>query len=58
MSEVAHTTGITRNEVIAKIVSTVVGVAASMTITYYGLKWLTESLNPTKKEKKLAQEEV
>lgn len=58
MSEVAHTTGITRNEVIAKIVSTVVGVAASMTITYYGLKWLTESLDPTKKEKKLAQEEA
>ena len=56
MSEVQN--GITRNQVIAKVVSTVLGVAASLTLTYWGMKWLTDAMDPTKKEKKLAQAEV
>ncbi|GFO00933.1 ATPase family aaa domain-containing protein 1 [Plakobranchus ocellatus] len=56
MSEVQN--GITRNQVIAKVVSTVLGVAASFTLTYLGIKWLTDAMDPTKKEKKLAQAEA
>ena len=55
MSEVD---GITRNQVVAKVLSTVVGIAASFTLTYWGIKWLTDAMDPTKKEKKLAQAEV
>ncbi|CAL1544666.1 unnamed protein product [Lymnaea stagnalis] len=49
---------VTRNQVIAKIVSTVIGVAASFTLTYFGIKWLTDAMDPTKKEKKVAQAEA
>ncbi|GFR73866.1 ATPase family AAA domain-containing protein 1 [Elysia marginata] len=56
MSELHN--GITRNQIIAKVVSTVLGVAASFTLTYLGIKWLTEAMDPTKKEKKLAQAEA
>ncbi|XP_012939116.1 ATPase family AAA domain-containing protein 1 [Aplysia californica] len=56
MSEIQN--GITRNQVIAKVVSTVLGVAASFTLTYLGIKWLTDAMDPTKKEKKLAQAEA
>jgi len=55
MSEVD---GITRNQVVAKVLSTVVGIAASFTLTYWGIKWLTDAMDPTKKEKKLAQAEA
>ncbi|KAH9513140.1 ATPase AAA domain-containing protein 1 [Bulinus truncatus] len=49
---------ISRNHLIAKIVSTALGIAASFTLTYFGIKWLTDAMDPTKKEKKLAQAEA
>ena len=58
MPEMHNANEITRNQVIAKVVSTVLGVAASFTLTYLGIKWLTDAMDPTKKEKKLAQAEV
>lgn len=48
----------TRNQAIVKVLSTVLGIAASFTLTYLGIKWLTDAMDPTKKEKKLAQAEV
>ena len=56
MSELQN--GMARNQVIAKVVSTVLGVTASFALTYFGIKWLTEAMDPTKKEKTLAQAEV
>uniref|UniRef100_A0A0B6ZE81 AAA+ ATPase domain-containing protein n=1 Tax=Arion vulgaris TaxID=1028688 RepID=A0A0B6ZE81_9EUPU len=47
-----------RNQVIAKVLSTFFGVAASFTLAYLGIKWLTDAMDPTKKEKKLAQAEA
>ncbi|KAK0059010.1 ATPase family AAA domain-containing protein 1 [Biomphalaria pfeifferi] len=49
---------LSRNHLIAKIVSTALGIAASFTLTYFGIKWLTDAMDPTKKEKKLAQAEA
>ncbi|RUS72445.1 hypothetical protein EGW08_019791, partial [Elysia chlorotica] len=56
MSEVHN--GIARNQIIVKVVSTVLGVAASSIVTYLAVKWLTDIMDPTKKEKKLAQAEA
>lgn len=50
--------GMARNQIIAKVVSTLLGVAASFTLTYLGIKWLTDAMDPTKKEKKIAQAEA
>ncbi|KAL8597382.1 hypothetical protein ACOMHN_056145 [Nucella lapillus] len=45
----------TRNEVVAKLISSVLGLAASFTITYFGVKWLMNAMDPTRKEKQAAQ---
>ncbi|CAG5118276.1 unnamed protein product [Candidula unifasciata] len=47
-----------KNQIIAKVFSTLFGVAASFTLAYLGIKWLTDAMDPTKKEKKMAQAEA
>ncbi|XP_046544260.1 outer mitochondrial transmembrane helix translocase-like [Haliotis rubra] len=47
---------ITRQELLSKIISTLVGLAASFTITYFGVKYLVNAMDPTRKDKKEAQD--
>lgn len=49
---------VARNEIVAKLISTVLGLAASFTITYFGVKWLVNAMDPTRKEKQQARERV
>ena len=55
-TEVSKMTG--RQELIAKLVSTCLGLAVSFTITYFGFKYLANVLDPTRQEKKEAQKRV
>ena len=55
-AEVSKMTG--RQELIAKLVSTCLGLAVSFTITYFGFKYLANVLDPTRQEKKEAQKRV
>ncbi len=54
--EVVKMTG--RQELIAKLVSTCLGLAVSLTFTYFGFKYLANVLDPTRQEKKEAQKRV
>ena len=45
-----------RNELIAKLLTTCLGLAVSFTITFFGVKWLANAIDPTKQEKKEAQQ--
>ena len=47
-----------RNEMIAKLVTTCVGLAVSCGITFVGVKWLVEAMDPTRREKKEAHQRV
>ena len=47
-----------RSEVMAKVISTVLGLAASFTFTYFGVKWLVNAMDPTRKDKQEAQARV
>ena len=47
-----------RSEVVAKVISTVLGLAASFTFTYFGVKWLVNAMDPTRKDKQEAQARV
>ena len=47
-----------RQEIVAKLVSTCLGLAVSFTITYFGFKYLANVLDPTRQEKKEAQKRV
>ncbi len=47
-----------RQELIAKLVSTCLGLAVSFTITYFGFRYLANVLDPTRQEKKEAQKRV
>lgn len=49
---------VTRNDLVAKLISTFIGLAASFTITYFGVKWLVNAMDPTRKEKQQAKERV
>lgn len=50
--------GMVRQELIAKFVSTMVGLAASFAITYFGVKYIVNAMDPTRKEKKSSQMRV
>ena len=56
VSDAKTSTG--RNEIIAEVVLTVLGLAASFTITYFGVKWLVNAMDPTRKEKQEAHARV
>lgn len=56
MSEAKN--AVARNEIVAKVISTVLGLAASFSITYFGVKWLVNAMDPTRKEKQEAQTRV
>ncbi|XP_069123895.1 outer mitochondrial transmembrane helix translocase-like [Argopecten irradians] len=43
-----------RQELTAKLLSTLIGLAASFGITYFALKWLSNAMDPTHKERKNA----
>nr|KAG5702777.1 hypothetical protein BaRGS_003651 [Batillaria attramentaria] len=47
-----------KNELVAKVISTVLGLAASFTITYFGVRWLVNAMDPTRKEKEEAQKRL
>ena len=47
-----------RQELVAKLVSTCLGLAVSFAITYFGFKYLANVLDPTRQEKKEAQKRV
>jgi hypothetical protein len=55
MSEARN--AVAKNELVA-ILSTVLGLAASFTFTYFGVKWLVNAMDPTRKEKQEAQARV
>ncbi|CAH1794054.1 unnamed protein product [Owenia fusiformis] len=44
--------GISRPEIIAKIISTLLGLTLSFGVSYFALKWLGDKMDPTHKEKK------
>ena len=47
-----------RQEIIAKLISSLIGLTASMAVTYFGIKWLSNALDPTREEKKESQQRV
>ena len=47
-----------KNELLAKIISTLIGLTASFTITYFGVRYLMNAMDPTQKDKKEARERV
>ena len=49
---------IARKEMLAKIISSLLGIAASFGLTYFAVKWMTNAMDPTRKEKQKARESV
>ncbi|XP_041363867.1 outer mitochondrial transmembrane helix translocase-like [Gigantopelta aegis] len=45
-----------KNELLAKIISTLIGLTASFTITYFGVRYLMNAMDPTQKDKKESRE--
>ncbi|KAK3606626.1 hypothetical protein CHS0354_011959 [Potamilus streckersoni] len=50
------TNTIERRQLVAKILSTLFGVGVSFALTYIAVKWMTNAMDPTGKEKKKAQQ--
>lgn len=44
-----------RNEIIVKLLSTVLGLAVSFGVSYYGIRWLVNVMDPTRSEKQESQ---
>ncbi len=57
-TEATHAPNMARHELIAKLISSCIGLAVSFTITYFGFKYLANILDPTRQEKKEAQKRV
>ena len=49
---------ITRQEVITKLLTTCFGLAVSFSITYFGVKWLVNAMDPTREDKRQAHKRV
>ena len=49
---------IARKEMLAKVISSLLGIAASFGLTYFAVKWMTNAMDPTRKEKQKARESV
>ena len=47
-----------RQEILTKVISTCVGLAVSFSITYFGIKWLVNAMDPTREEKQQSQKRV
>lgn len=47
-----------RNEIMVKLLSTVLGLAVSFGISYYGIRWLVNVMDPTRSEKQESQKRV
>ena len=47
-----------RQELVAKIVTTLIGLGISFTFSYFGIRWLANALDPTKQGKKESQKKV
>jgi len=45
-------------ELMVKLISTLIGLAASFGITYFCAKWLSNAMDPTRKERQIAHEKV
>lgn len=59
LSKVAETgTEMSRQEVTVKLLSTLLGLATSCAITYFGVRWLVNAMDPTHREKKAARKKV
>ena len=51
-------TAIPRQELAVKLLSTVLGLTVSFAVSYFGIKWLANAMDPTRQEKKDAQKRV
>ena len=47
-----------RREMLAKLISSLLGLAASFGLTFFAVKWMTNAMDPTRKEKQKARERV
>ena len=47
-----------RNEILLKLLSTLLGLTVSLGFSYYGIRWLVNAMDPTKHEKQEAQKRV
>lgn len=45
-------------EILAKVISLVLGLGVSFSITYFGVKYLTKALDPTRKDKEKSETKV
>ena len=52
-SKVSH-----RNELLIRLLSTGLGLAASFAFSYFAIKWLVNAMDPTQHQKKEAQKRV
>ena len=49
---------VARRELIAKLISSGIGLAASIALTYFAVNYMTNAMDPTRKEKQKARERV
>ena len=47
-----------RNELLIRLLSTSIGLAASCAFSYFAIKWLVNAMDPTQHQKKEAQKRV
>jgi cytochrome bd-type quinol oxidase subunit 2 len=47
-----------RNDFIVRLLSTLTGLVVTFGVSYYGIRWLVNAMDPTKHEKKEAQKRV
>jgi hypothetical protein len=45
-------------EIVAKLISTGLGIAATIGVSYFFVKWMSNAMDPTRKEKVAAQQKV
>jgi len=47
-----------RNDLVAKLIANCIGLGVSLTITYFGMKYLMKALDPTNEEKRQAEKQA
>jgi hypothetical protein len=47
-----------RNDFLVRLLSTLTGLVVTFGVSYYGIRWLVNAMDPTKHEKKEAQKRV
>jgi hypothetical protein len=49
---------VARRELVAKLISSGIGLAASIALTYFAVNYMTNAMDPTRKEKQKSRERV